>query len=83
VKYKIFRISDALLLNIFSAGLKPLHEVVEGIPVDAKIVNVQHGWPNAIDILLQSDKFSENAEGEPIPFLNVTVRTFAPELTSI
>lgn len=59
---------------------KPLHEIVRGIPADAKLINVQHGWPNEIDILLESREFEAVDEGEPIPFLTVTTRQFSSEV---
>lgn len=78
MKRAIFRISGEMLLSMFAEGLKPMHEIVAGLPKDAKIINVRHGWQNEIDILLESETFSPVNEGSELPFLTITARTFAP-----
>lgn len=83
MKRKILRIPCELLLNMFAVGLKSMHEVIAGVPADARIVNVHHGWPNDIDILLESEEFEAVPEGHGVPYLSITVRSFAPELTTL
>lgn len=83
MKRKILRITGENLLNMFVAGLKPVHEVIAGVPPDARIVNVRHGWPNEIYILLESDNFPMVAEGQELPFIDITVKIFAPELINL
>lgn len=83
MKRKILRISGKQLLNMFGFGLKPMHEVIAGTPADARIVNVHHGWPNEVEILLESEEFEAVPEGHGVPYLSITVRSFAPELTTL
>jgi hypothetical protein len=67
-------ISFEILQDLFSAGLHPPHRyaVTKGpIPADAKLVNVQHAWPNCIELLLWSESFEPVKPGDIIPMLDI------------
>ena len=73
-RYKVLELSGEILLSMFSNGMKPTHEISGGIPADARIVNVKHGWPNSVTILLESPQVEEIPEGETIPSMAITQR---------
>lgn len=63
-------VSEELLLQLFSAGEHRGYSITaNAIPADARVVNVHHGWPDGIEILLESPEFSPVKEGDEIPFL--------------
>jgi hypothetical protein len=53
-------ISFEILHDLFSAGMHPPNRYAvtkDPIPADAKLVNVQHAWPNCVELLLWSESF--------------------------
>jgi len=63
-------ISPRTFLDLFTEGFHVPYSVDENaIPPDAQIVNVRHGWPDTIEVLIRSDSFPELHEGEEIPEL--------------
>lgn len=85
MKVKRLQISADLLFEMFSAGF---HEggytvIDDAIPADAKLVNVRyfppHGWPNSIELLIESDSFAEVGEGQEPPTFSPTMRKEYPE----
>lgn len=61
-------ISAELFLSLFHAGQRPAYAVVENaVPGDARLVNVRHGWPNSIELLIESESFDEVPQAEKIP----------------
>jgi hypothetical protein len=68
VRVKRLTISSELFCAIFSAGQHGAYTVVQnGIPDDARLINLRHAWPSAIELLLESERFDEVREGEVIP----------------
>jgi len=43
----------------------------KAVPPDAVLVNVQHAWPNCVELLLHSPSFDEVKDGEIIPELSI------------
>ena len=69
MRHKILRVSFELAANCMR-GEHPGYRVVSGeIPKDAKMINIRHGWPDTIEILIESEEFPEVKEGEEIPLL--------------
>jgi hypothetical protein len=64
-------ISPELLLSLFTTGPhKGGYSVVQdAIPENAILLNVRHGWPNTIDLLIESAEFSDIQDGQVIPEL--------------
>ena len=64
-------ISPDLFLSWFTAGDHGFsYRVTENaIPEDAKLVNVRHAWPNAVELLIESQSYDELKEGDEIPTL--------------
>jgi hypothetical protein len=78
MRYKRMRISAELFLSLFSEGQHPERAysvVADPVPDDAKLVHVRHAWPNDIELLLSSDAFPENKQGEEIPLMTPTLRS--------
>lgn len=85
MKVKRLQISAELLFEMFSDGF---HEggytvIKDAVPADARLVNVRyfppHGWPNSIELLIESDSFAEVAEGHSVPTLLPIARKEYPE----
>lgn len=68
-RIKRLQIAPAIFFRLFSAGDHAGYMVEQGIPTDAKLMNVRHGWPDMIELLIQSESFEEIKEGQEIPFL--------------
>jgi hypothetical protein len=67
-------ISFEILHDLFSAGLHPPNRYAvtkDPIPADAKLVNVQHAWPNCVELLLYSESFEPVGPGDIIPQLDI------------
>lgn len=84
MKVKILRISPEFFFSLFTEGLHPDrgYEVTkDALPADARLVNVRYwppyGWPNWIELLVESESFPEVGEGQEAAFLNPIVETRA------
>jgi hypothetical protein len=65
-----FKISDALLLDLFKTGEHLGYSVIENaIPQDARLLNVRHGWPESstLELIIESSEFSALNGGDIIP----------------
>jgi hypothetical protein len=84
VKSKRFIISPEILLNLFTAGPHPggYSVIDQGIPEDAKFINVRHAWPNRIELLITSEEFESLTFGEIIPTLTPVLKRDDPTLRS-
>lgn len=74
MKYKRLQISVDLLFMMFSEGhSSPGYRVTgDGIPHDAKLVNVRHAWPNTVELLIESESFAEIKDCDEIPVFSPT-----------
>lgn len=78
MRYRRLRISFEQFATILGDGPHGPYVVIkDAIPADAKFVNVQHAWPNSVEVLMESSSFSELKEGEEIPFLIPIIRVGA------
>lgn len=66
-RLKILRIIPALLMEIFQTGNKKHFEIIQGVPKDARVVDIQTEWNTRIDLLIESKEFDEVPEGADIP----------------
>ena len=75
-KVKRLQISPELLFELFTAGphLGGYSVVEDAVPADAKLINVRHGWPNQIELLIESEEFPEIEDGEKIPLFRPLVQ---------
>lgn len=72
-----------LLHELFKEGPHPPHGynvIRDPMPADARLVNVQHAWPNSIELLLWSDSFEPVKNGDIIPHLDIVCETPGPRL---
>lgn len=76
MKAKRLRISFELLRELFTAGAHSTGYTVEqdAIPADAQLVNVRHGWPNEVELLIASDTFPYIKAGDEVPELTPIIR---------
>jgi hypothetical protein len=77
-RLKRLKISAQLFFSLFSEGFHPDHAytvVADPIPADAQLANVRLGWPNDIELVIQSETFPELKEGEEIPLMQPTLRS--------
>lgn len=73
-RLRILRISAELFLELFKQGTHPGYNVaINAIPDNTRIVNVRFGWPECIEMLLESEEFDPVNDGEVIPYLSPTV----------
>jgi hypothetical protein len=69
-RYRRLTISPEILFMLFAPGPHSGYTVVDhAVPADAELVNVRHGWPNVIELLIESADFEELSEGAIIPEL--------------
>jgi hypothetical protein len=71
-KLAILKVTPLFLVEIHKIGERPLFDVTDGLPADAKIqaIHVNHlTSPPTIDITLSSETFADVAEGKLIPIL--------------
>lgn len=69
------QISFELLVDMLRQGSKHSYEVIEGLPEDAKIFSLRHGYSNKLDILVFSSQW-EDKEDEPTGRIDVTFKAF-------
>lgn len=69
LRVRRIRFSADLVFAMLRGDHPAFRVVADEVPADAKLVNVQHAWPNCIDVLVESETFSPVPEGEEIPFL--------------
>lgn len=77
-------ISFEILRDLFMAGAHPARRysvIRDAIPPDAILVNVQHEWPNCVEMLLWSESFAEVKLGDLIPPLDIFILTEVPDRT--
>jgi hypothetical protein len=73
-RYRILRITSELFVGLFTKGQHPAYLVTqEAIPDDACIRNVRLGWPDYVELVLESEEFDEVIEGQPIPVLTPVI----------
>jgi hypothetical protein len=73
-RYRILRITSQLFVSLFTKGLHPGYLVTqEAIPDDTRIRNVRLGWPDYVELVLESDEFAEVREGEALPHLTPVI----------
>ena len=74
MKRKRLLISSELFCQLFTQGPHHGYRVIEqAIPDDARVRNVRLGWPDLIEVLLESESFEALREGDEIPFLTPVV----------
>jgi hypothetical protein len=71
MKVKSVEMSAELLFHLFAAGHHPggYTVVKDAIPEDARLVNVKHGWPHTIALLIESESFEDVQPGQITPIL--------------
>lgn len=74
-RLKTLRISPELFFELFRDGLRAYRVIRDAVPLDAQLVNVRHGWPNYIEVLISSSEFDEVTEGEIVPLLEPVAET--------
>ena len=76
-KVRRLQISTELLFDLFRAGAHAGGYTVtqDGIPEDAELVNVQHAWPNTVELLIRSETF------EPVPLVGQEIPCIRPLVT--
>ena len=62
-------ITGELLFDLFQNGEHnfPRYRVSNGFPLDAKLINVKHGWVHLVELLVASPEFDEVPDGQVIP----------------
>lgn len=68
-------ITGELLFHLFQNGEhnSPRYRVSNGFPLDARLINVKHGWPHLVELLVASVEFDEVPDGQVIPELTPVV----------
>jgi hypothetical protein len=71
VKVKSIEISAEFFFQLFNPGWHGAGYTVlkDGIPEDARLVNVHHKWPNQLEILIESESFDDVPDGHIPPTL--------------
>src|SRR5262245_17709505 len=70
-RVRIMRVSQVLFLELFKQGDHPAYRVIDNaIPDGARVVNCRFGWPECIEILIESEYFDEVPEGGVIPYIS-------------
>jgi hypothetical protein len=73
-RFRILRITPELFIGLFTQGLHPGYLIFrEAIPDGARIRNVRLGWPDSVELVLESDEFEEVTDGDPIPLLTPVI----------
>jgi len=76
MRVKLLPVSSELAFNLMRGEHRGYRVVKNEIPSDAKLINVRHGWPDSVELLIQSETFEDIAEGQEIPY-------FMPEFESL
>ena len=77
-RFRILRISSELFVGLFTRGLHPGYLVTrEALPDDTSIRNVRLGWPDSVELVLESEEFGDVKDGDPIPLLTPVVERVA------
>lgn len=81
MRYKRLLVTWELIVNMLETGVhhKNSYEVSPGVPINTKLVNVRHSWPNVIELLLEHPSFPELKEGGEIPEVELTFTRVVPE----
>lgn len=72
---RILHISGNFFTLFFSGGEKHYRVIRDAIPGDARIVNVRLGWPDVLEILLESPEWEDNREGDVYPPIEPRIET--------
>jgi hypothetical protein len=73
-RFRLLRITSELFVGLFTKGLHPGYLVTkEPIPDDARIRNVRLGWPDYVELVLESEEFEDLKEGDPIPSMTPVI----------
>lgn len=85
MRYKRLLISPGELFKLLHADyrFRSYGVISDAVPKDARLVNVRHGWPNVIEILIESAEFEEVQEGSEIPALCPVLRRVASGQESV
>lgn len=66
-RFRLLRITSKLFVGLFTKGLHSGYLVTrEPIPDDTRIRNVRLGWPDYVELVLESEEFEELKDGDPI-----------------
>lgn len=80
MRRKILKISGALFVELFGKGPKQVYQVIKDpVPSDARIIDVRFngfGYPDLIEILLESESFDRVPAGESYPELRPVIQSF-------
>jgi hypothetical protein len=76
MKHRILPVSATLVFALLRGEQLAYRVIKNEMPEDAKLVNVRHGWPDTIELLIESETFEDIPEGAKIPF-------FVPEFESV
>jgi hypothetical protein len=81
-RLRIITFSTDFLFDCFRTGEHPLsrYAVVHGLPEDAELVNVRHGWLNTIELLIRSAEFELLEDGELPRHMVPTIKKICPEM---
>lgn len=68
-RYKIYEISVDYLKEIFTEGTEVRFKIVEGLPLDAKLIDFtkKQGSLDTLQLLIESETFEEIPKGHPFP----------------
>lgn len=72
MNYKRLQVSAEMFFSFFTAGkhLDHGYEVTgDPLPSDARMINVRQGWPDVIEILVESATFPNVKPGDEIPLI--------------
>jgi hypothetical protein len=77
MRYRRYVFDIDILSSLFSEGqhLIEKYSVSGGLPSDAKLINAKHGWPNSVELLIESGEFPLVEKGNEIPLFPITVTT--------
>jgi len=67
-RLRTLSISAELFVNLFTKGDHPAYSVTENhIPDGTVVRNARLGWPQKVELLLESPEFDDLKDGEMIP----------------
>lgn len=75
-KFRKIPLSAVMLAELFMEGEHHFN-ILQGLPADAKIMNVQISFDlKKVILLVWSDSFDEIKEGEQVPEMAITAESF-------
>ena len=76
LRRKCLHVSDRFFADLFSDGSRTFEVIRDGIPKDARVVDVRFdGFARKFAVLLESDEFDEAEEGTPYPQIEPIMET--------